>query len=489
MAKRKPSRRIVIDDIEYRWDIRTADEYSTNFDWLGVMVVPATSPTGKRSGLTINLRRPVLVLPSYVRKLILEARAAGWDPFDVLPRGFQYTPPAGPYADEPDAKKTPKKASGASSDPSAIEGELIAAIRRAPADDDSPYLVYADWLLDRGDEHGEYIHLACGFERGALSPAQADRHKALMERYNWEWLGAIADVTSTRIWKRGLLEEVGLDRRQRGVVNLAIGDPKWRTVRRINARAQYMADSDIVQLVGHPVLSHLEALTASTAVIEKLIERHAMPDVEELIVVWGSDQSAPKKLLELLPSLVRSSSSAAPRRLRRLTLVDSNERQELLSTLQSICGDHVLSLSIVSAFSNLPDWQELLIQGAIRCVQELCVVGSLPVMFEHPTVRLTLRRGVHARPTDLTIDWQSANYLWSQGPLRLAIREGVIGMRELTRLSASGPVAEPPERSIAQDPALLESTLREWIVEMRERTSTHVGIRFDGRFASITTRA
>ena len=55
-----------------------------------------------------------------------------------------------------------------------IERGLRTAIFANP-DDDAPRLVYADWLLERGDPRGEFIQIQCKLgraigARGPISP-------------------------------------------------------------------------------------------------------------------------------------------------------------------------------------------------------------------------------------------------------------------------------------------------------------------------------
>ncbi len=89
--------------------------------------------------------------------------------------------------------------------PLRTEHALIDEITAHP-DDDGPYLVYADWLIERGRPLGEYISLACQQRRGALSPAQARRLTILVEL---PYLcGAFDDLAASRIRTR----ERGIDR-------------------------------------------------------------------------------------------------------------------------------------------------------------------------------------------------------------------------------------------------------------------------------------
>src|SRR5262249_42634186 len=90
-------------------------------------------------------------------------------------------------------------------EPLRIECALVDQIAANP-DDDGPYLVYADWLIERGRPLGEYITLTCQQRHAPLSPAQARRLPILVEV---PYLcGVFDDMPATRLRKR----ERGLDR-------------------------------------------------------------------------------------------------------------------------------------------------------------------------------------------------------------------------------------------------------------------------------------
>src|ERR1043166_5079721 len=79
--------------------------------------------------------------------------------------------------------------------PTSDEAGLLAAIRGNP-DDDTPRLVYADWLQehDRAD-YAEFIRLQCAAAR--LPDGDAERRKnektaaALFRKHKFEWFGAL----------------------------------------------------------------------------------------------------------------------------------------------------------------------------------------------------------------------------------------------------------------------------------------------------------
>jgi len=70
----------------------------------------------------------------------------------------------------------------------------------AHRDDDGPYLVYADWLIEHGRPLGEYIALECSRFRGTLTSAQARRLDTLVEVPYLA--GAFDDLPSSRVRKR-----------------------------------------------------------------------------------------------------------------------------------------------------------------------------------------------------------------------------------------------------------------------------------------------
>ncbi len=84
-----------------------------------------------------------------------------------------------------------------------LESKLLAAILAAP-DDDAPRLVYADFLLERGDPRGEYIQLACA---GRGSEAY-DRQRALLAKLQKAWLAPIRPFIRSWDWSRGFVRRI-----------------------------------------------------------------------------------------------------------------------------------------------------------------------------------------------------------------------------------------------------------------------------------------
>jgi uncharacterized protein (TIGR02996 family) len=86
-------------------------------------------------------------------------------------------------------------------------------------DDDTPRLIYADWLMDRGDPtsaaRGEFIHIQCTLARwpeGTDKPADLQaRADQLLEAHRREW-GSPFQRLGCRCWeyRRGFVEGVGM---------------------------------------------------------------------------------------------------------------------------------------------------------------------------------------------------------------------------------------------------------------------------------------
>jgi uncharacterized protein (TIGR02996 family) len=90
---------------------------------------------------------------------------------------------------------------------------FLQAILENP-DDDTPRLIYADWLEERGDPRGEFIRIQC---RLAMLSA-ADERRPLLERQEREllehhqdkWLGALRPSLSGWTFRRGFLDAISV---------------------------------------------------------------------------------------------------------------------------------------------------------------------------------------------------------------------------------------------------------------------------------------
>jgi uncharacterized protein (TIGR02996 family) len=88
---------------------------------------------------------------------------------------------------------------------------LLEAVLAAP-DDPAPRLVYADWLLERGDVRGELIHLQIDCEREELSEGDYNtmfqRGEALVEEHDRKWTKEIRGCAMSWWFDRGFPDHV-----------------------------------------------------------------------------------------------------------------------------------------------------------------------------------------------------------------------------------------------------------------------------------------
>lgn len=100
-----------------------------------------------------------------------------------------------------------------------MEEALLAEILARP-DDDEPRLVYADWLIGRGDARGELIHVQC--RKGGGASRRTGRwanmpdselgtlEQALLKEHERAWIGPFYGRVRP-VWRRGFIEYVALN--------------------------------------------------------------------------------------------------------------------------------------------------------------------------------------------------------------------------------------------------------------------------------------
>jgi uncharacterized protein (TIGR02996 family) len=80
-----------------------------------------------------------------------------------------------------------------------IDEVFLQAIFDNP-DDDAPRLIYADWLEERGDPRGEFIHVSCALEKlEATDPLRSElevQREALLVQHEEEWFGRLKRLIS-----------------------------------------------------------------------------------------------------------------------------------------------------------------------------------------------------------------------------------------------------------------------------------------------------
>lgn len=139
-----------------------------------------------------------------------------------------------------------------------INADLEAAIVAAP-DDATNYLVYADWLIARGDPRGEMITLQHGM-RAQSDPAKfmtfKKQEEALRTAHLRSWLGDVAGPALHRLkidWRWGHFEGIRIDGPDNQtetslceLVDVALACPLARVVRRLAIRGNAGEVADAV---------------------------------------------------------------------------------------------------------------------------------------------------------------------------------------------------------------------------------------------------
>src|SRR5579862_3542121 len=93
------------------------------------------------------------------------------------------------------------------------EQRFLQAILAAP-DDDTPRLIYADWLEERGDVRAEFIRVQCELAR--LSPDEPqypdleERAEDLIDEHGETWAGKVKSIVTDYEFRRGFVERVSL---------------------------------------------------------------------------------------------------------------------------------------------------------------------------------------------------------------------------------------------------------------------------------------
>ncbi len=139
-----------------------------------------------------------------------------------------------------------------------VADALLDAIYTAP-DDHGLRSVYADWLVERGDPRGEFIHLQLAAARGQLSPDGAYREAELLRLHARNWLGPLTKVipTGERVFERGFLQKCTVVTPNRRTFIAVASAPEWRTVSELTCNMGYQQDA---HLFASRDFAHLESL-------------------------------------------------------------------------------------------------------------------------------------------------------------------------------------------------------------------------------------
>lgn len=162
------------------------------------------------------------------------------------------------------------------------EEALLADIYARPFED-APRLVYADWLLERGDPRGEFIVLQFKEEK---SKAELKREAELLKANEKKWLGPLANVVLKDVeFRRGFVSTVVARFKHQRDVEQYGGAPEWATVERISWSTPGASSADQDKwLYFVPRHLHARAVDTAQAGLAQLLEAKAPWPIEELRV-------------------------------------------------------------------------------------------------------------------------------------------------------------------------------------------------------------
>jgi uncharacterized protein (TIGR02996 family) len=139
-----------------------------------------------------------------------------------------------------------------------VEEAFLRSIIEAP-DDDTPRLVFADWLDDHENPaRAEFIRVQCSLDNITASDprrlALRDREQELLRQYGWVWAEDLGYQVSGWAYRRGFIEcvEMGLERPRDEILAVLQKAP----IRHIRETSQFCDFSAVVD-----ALPHLDRLT------------------------------------------------------------------------------------------------------------------------------------------------------------------------------------------------------------------------------------
>lgn len=129
----------------------------------------------------------------------------------------------------------------------------------ADPDDNTPRLIFADWLEEHGDPRGEFIRLQCALADANLEARERTRllvrEQELLAGHETEWAKPLHGLASSWGFRRGFVEEVTIDAR----TFLERGADLFRSVpvQHVNLRA---VGTLLQRLIESPFLPRLTGL-------------------------------------------------------------------------------------------------------------------------------------------------------------------------------------------------------------------------------------
>lgn len=133
--------------------------------------------------------------------------------------------------------------------------DFLHAIAEAP-DDDTPRLVFADWLEEQGDPRGEFIRRQCELEQldedDPARPEHESRCQLLLSIHERKWLGGLPPLVHRWRFRRGLVDWVQVSAKNflaHGDELFSLAPIRQVTINDINSYLADVADSPYLEKV------------------------------------------------------------------------------------------------------------------------------------------------------------------------------------------------------------------------------------------------
>jgi uncharacterized protein (TIGR02996 family) len=176
----------------------------------------------------------------------------------------------------------------------------------AHLDDDTPRLVFADWLQENSDEaRAEFIRLQCAAARGGAGTEAAD---ALLAEHRTRWLLGLPEwCAASSVFRRGFVAAMTvLGRHWLGSVFATPRDAGGQAIRRLTALEELRIEQVWNDVVESPALTGLRGLvlpSAGSALIASLAKSPILPSLTDLtIVAKSSDGLSQRSFRDLFAS-------------------------------------------------------------------------------------------------------------------------------------------------------------------------------------------
>lgn len=311
------------------------------------------------------------------------------------PREAPLSAPAEALLDELSALlPAPAAASKAARTSTRQAEELLAEIYANPDDDDLRRL-YADLLLEGGDERGELITLQLLSEKSA---AQKKRERELLAAHAVDWLGPLAPVfqRSGLRYTRGFPVAGRIIDKHLAANDKLVGHPAWSTFEELAMKGW---DVPLAALT-HPVLRGLrvlEGVDGETVAALLTAEEGLAPRALERLrgTFYRDDEDDPEEFLRWQRILAASGAPA----LRELIIDAHLDVRALTELLASPLGRQLEHLSVEVGYSDAPAWL-----GRLSKLRTAPPRLTLHETFRH--WNLTLSRGTDGRWSKLACSYE-----------------------------------------------------------------------------------